>query len=330
MINETISSSMFDGMAAVDTGVATPNPQSAPQFIPQEPAIQNTEIPLSPAPQEPVATYNPREIFGEEYDSFDKVKEQMTRLQTELNDWQKREPDFANEDLRYKNYALKAGFTESQADVLKGVISGELSDPKDVVAAKLQIQYGWDKNRVENYMNRTYKLGDLYDEEDSETLAARDNLDMQSAIDKQFLLSEASKIQVPQAFDPNQAISQQLEEWKPVLPQMLSTNSTLKLADGIDYKVPAETMTQAEKHVMDVLQYDRFDLKSEEVRKGIQEVINKEIVYREFNNIVNYLSVEHEKKAIRDKSNVPSPSGEKPNANTSEIDNLRHIISQMG
>jgi hypothetical protein len=177
---------------------------------------------------------------------------------------------------------------------------------------------------------RTYKLGEYYDADDPDVQIARDQLEMQSVIDKDYLTEQANKIQVPQYVDPQQVIGQQLEQWKPVIPDMLKANSVIKLG-SMDYNVSQETLQQAEKHIMDVLGYDYFDIQSEEQRKGIQDVINKEIVYREFNNIVNYLNIENEKKAIRDKSNVPPPSGNVPSGTTNtEIDTLRHILTQMG
>jgi hypothetical protein len=332
MSNETISSALFDGLPQVEPEVANQvqaNVEQAPTetlsatSLPQEAKEQTATAPTE------TPTYDPRAIFGEEYDSFDKVKSEMEQLRSQLQEWQSKEPEFANDDLRYINYALKAGFTEDQADTLKGVSTGQLTDPVEIVAAKLQLQYGWDLDRIENYLKRTYKLGEFYDEDDPDVQIARDQLEMQSVIDKDYLLEQANKIQVPQYMNPQDIISNQIEQWKPIIPQMLSSNSVLKLADNMDYKVPQETLQAAEKHVMEVLGYDYFDMQSEEQRKGIQDVIHKEIVYREFNNIVNYLNVENEKKAIRDKSNVPSPSGVKPTVSNTEVDNLRHILSQM-
>lgn len=329
MSNETITSSLFDGLTSVQPEVATQEVQVQTTI----PSVETTETPIAPtvdSTPSQATTYNPKEIFGDQYDSFDKVKSELEQLRSELQSMQSREPEFANEDLRYKNYALKAGFNESQADALKGVIAGTLTDPKEIVAAKLQIQYGWDKHRVDNYMNRTYKLGEYYDEDDPEVQVAKDQLEMQSVIDKQFLEQQAQKIQMPQYVDPQQVIGQQLDQWKPVIPEMLKANSVIQLGN-MEYKVSQETLEAAEKHIMDVLGYDYFDIQSEDQRRGIQDVINKEVVYREFNNIVNYLSVESEKKAIRDKSNVPSPSGVAPSGTTnSEVDTLRHILSQMG
>lgn len=329
MSNETITSSLFDGLPSVQPEVATQEVQVQTTI----PSVETTETPIVPtvdSTPSQATTYNPKEIFGDQYDSFDKVKSELEQLRSELQLMQSREPEFANEDLRYKNYALKAGFNESQAEALKGVITGTLTDPKEIVAAKLQIQYGWDKHRVDNYMNRTYKLGEYYDEDDPEVQVAKDQLEMQSVIDKQFLEQQAQKIQMPQYVDPQQIIGQQLDQWKPVIPEMLKANSVIQLGN-MEYKVSQETLQAAEKHIMDVLGYDYFDIQSEEQRKGIQDVINKEVVYREFNNIVNYLNVESEKKAIRDKSNVPSPSGVAPSGTTnSEVDTLRHILSQMG
>lgn len=330
MSNETITSSLFDGLPSVQPEVANQEAptQTLSAVIPTE---ETAAAPIAETtPSQPTPTYDPKEIFGEQYDSFDKVKSELEQMRSELQSMQSREPEFANDDLRYINYALKAGFNEDQADTLKGVVSGQLTDPVEIVAAKLQVQYGWDLDRIENYMARTYKLGDYYDADDPDVQIARDQLEMQSVIDKDYLMEQANKIQVPQYVDPQQIIGQQLEQWKPVIPDMLKANSVIKLGN-MEYNVPQETLQQAEKHIMDVLGYDYFDIKSEEQRKGIQDVINKEIVYREFNNIVNYLNVENEKKAIRDKSNVPSPSGNVPSSTTNtEIDTLRHILTQMG
>lgn len=330
MSNETITSSLFDGLPSVQPEVANQEAPTQPMsaVIPTE---EKAAAPIvEPTPSQPTPTYDPKEIFGEQYDSFDKVKSELEQMRSELQSMQSREPEFANDDLRYINYALKAGFNEAQADTLKGVVTGQLTDPIEIVAAKLQLQYGWDLDRIENYMMRTYKLGEYYDADDPEVQIARDQLEMQSVIDKDYLVEQANKIQVPQYVDPQQIIGQQIEQWKPVIPDMLKANSVIKLG-SMEYNVPQETLQQAEKHIMDVLGYDYFDIKSEEQRKGIQDVINKEIVYREFNNIVNYLNIENEKKAIRDKSNVPSPSGNVPSGTTNtEIDTLRHILTQMG
>ena len=84
-------------------------------------------------------------------------------------------------------------------------------------------------------MNRTYKLGEEYDAEDPDVQAAKDQLEMTAVIAKSFLQEQADKVQVPQKVDYQSIVQQQLETWKPVLPNLVKDNSVLKVADGIDY-----------------------------------------------------------------------------------------------
>jgi len=337
MNTEPISHSMFDGMASAPQEVAPI--VTAPEVTPVEPTPQVPQVPETPAAETPAVTpvtpsapepsFDFKAIFGDELDSADKVKQTLTEYQSKLKELETREPDFANDDLRFKNYALKAGFDEPKANILKSVKDGTLTDPKDIVAARLQVEYGWDKQRVDNYMNRTYKLGEEYDAEDPDVQAAKDQLEMTAVIAKSFLQEQADKVQVPQKVDYQSIVQQQLETWKPVLPNLVKDNSVLKVADGIDYAVPQETLDAVSKYALEVLNLEAgYDPAKH--GKEMSELINKEVWYREKDNIVNYVKTELEKKAIRDKANVPTPSGTTtvPTGNK-EVDDLKGLLGQM-
>ena len=337
MNTEPISHSMFDGMASAPQEVAPI--VTAPEVTPVEPTPQVPQVPETPAAETPVVTpvapsapepsFDFKAIFGDDLDSADKVKQTLTEYQSRLKELETREPDFANDDLRFKNYALKAGFDEPKANILKSVKDGTLTDPKDIVAARLQVEYGWDKQRVDNYMNRTYKLGEEYDAEDPDVQAAKDQLEMTAVIAKSFLQEQADKVQVPQKVDYQSIVQQQLETWKPVLPNLVKDNSVLKVADGIDYAVPQETLDAVGKYALEVL---NLEAGYDPVKHGkeMSELINKEVWYREKDNILNYVKTEFEKKAIREKANVPTPSGTTtvPSGNK-EMDDTKSVLSQM-
>ena len=324
---------MFDGLAPVAPEAVAPNQQAPTEptptpAAPQEPSAP--EVVVTPTPTEPtppVPTFS--EMFEGKYNSADDVKKVLSDYEARVKELETREPDFANDDLRFKNYALKAGFDEPKANVLKAVKDGTLTDPKDIVAARLQIEFGWDKQRVDNYMNRTYKLGEEYDAEDPDVMAAKDQLEMTAVIAKSFLQDQADKVQVPQKVDYQSIVQQQVENWKPVLPNIVKENSVLKVADGIDYAVPQETLASVEKYALEVLNMEAGYDPSQH-SKEMSELINKEVWYRERNNILNYVKTEFEKKAIREKANVPTPSGTTtvPSGNK-EMDDTKSVLSQM-
>jgi len=333
MNTEPISSSMFDGLAPVAPEAVAPNQQAPTEptptpAAPQEPSAP--EVVVTPTPTEPtppVPTFS--EMFEGKYNSADDVKKVLSDYEARVKELETREPDFANDDLRFKNYALKAGFDEPKANVLKAVKDGTLTDPKDIVAARLQIEFGWDKQRVDNYMNRTYKLGEEYDAEDPDVMAAKDQLEMTAVIAKSFLQDQADKVQVPQKVDYQSIVQQQVENWKPVLPNIVKENSVLKVADGIDYAVPQETLASVEKYALEVLNMEAGYDPSQH-SKEMSELINKEVWYRERNNILNYVKTEYEKKAIRDKANVPVPSGTQTvPTGDKNIDDMKHVLKQM-
>lgn len=334
-MTETTQSTMFDGLAPVAPEAVAPNQQApieptptpaAPQETPApEAVVTPTPTPTEPTP--PVPTFS--EMFEGKYNSADDVKKVLSDYEARVKELETREPDFANDDLRFKNYALKAGFDEPKANVLKAVKDGTLTDPKDIVAARLQIEFGWDKQRVDNYMNRTYKLGEEYDAEDPDVMAAKDQLEMTAVIAKSFLQEQADKVQVPQKVDYQSIVQQQVENWKPVLPNIVKENSVLKVADGIDYAVPQETLASVEKYALEVLNMEAGYDPSQH-SKEMSELINKEIWYRERNNILNYVKTEYEKKAIRDKANVPVPNGTQtvPTGDKA-VDDTKHVLNQM-
>lgn len=323
---------MFDGLppvapeAVAPTQTAQPEQPQTPPQAPETPAVETpTVTPTEPTP--PV--FNFSEMFEGKYQSVDEVKKSLQDYEARVKELETREPEFANEDLRYINYALKAGLDESKARVLKSVKDGTLTDPKDIVTAKLQIQYGWDKQKAENYVNRTYKLGEEYDLEDSEVQAARDQLEMQSVMDKTFLSEQADKVQVPQKVDYQSIVQQQLETWKPVIPTLVKDNSVISIADGINYNVPQETLASVEKYVTEVLGMEAgYDPKNHS--KEVSELINKEIWWKERSNILTHVQTEMEKKSIREKANVPPPSGTQtvPSGNK-ELDATKDVLRQM-
>ena len=339
MNTEPISSSMFDELTPVTPEAVAPNQQAPTEPTPTPTEPQVPQVPETPAAETPVVTpvapsapepsFDFKAIFGDDLDSADKVKQTLTDYQSRLKELETREPDFANDDLRFKNYALKAGFDEPKANILKSVKDGTLTDPKDIVAARLQVEYGWDKQRVDNYMNRTYKLGEEYDAEDPDVQAAKDQLEMTAVIAKSFLQEQADKVQVPQKVDYQSIVQQQLETWKPVLPNLVKDNSVLKVADGIDYAVPQETLDAVGKYALEVLNLEAgYDPAKH--GKEMSELINKEVWYRERNNILNYVKTEFEKKAIREKANVPVPGGTTTvPAGDKSVDDMKHVFKQM-
>lgn len=328
MNNDEIKSSLFDGQT-------TPPSEVAPTEIavvetPTPPIQEATPIVETAPPPEPVTPApNFSEMFEGKYKSADEVKAAIKQYEQALKDLENREPDFANDDIRYINHAIKAGFDESKARVLKGVQDGTLTDPKDIVAAKLQIQLGWPKEKIEGYINRTYKLGEDYDVDDVEVQAARDQLEMQSVMDKQFLQEQAAKITVPQKMDYNTVIQDQLKTWEPILPNIVKDNSVIKLSDEIAYTVPAETLKSVQEFVTGVLGSE-IGIDPATRTNEMSELVNKEIWWREKSNIVDYVKTELTKAAIRDKSNVPLPEGQKtvPSGNA-EVDGLKHLLGQM-
>ena len=46
------------------------------------------------------------------------MKQTLTEYQSRLKELETREPDFANDDPSFQNYALKAGFDEPKANIL--------------------------------------------------------------------------------------------------------------------------------------------------------------------------------------------------------------------
>jgi hypothetical protein len=332
-----VTSNMFDGLAPVQPSPESvaPNQTAMPTETAAAPEVpQATEAPAAvatpPAPEPaPQPVFDPKAIFGEKYESVEKVKETLQQQEQRLKELESREPEFANEDLRFRNYALKAGFTEAQASVLKGVQDGTLTDHKDIVAANLQLKFGWDKSKVESYINRTYKLGEEFDAEDPEVMAAKDQLEMDAVIAKPSLVEAANKVQVPQKVDYASIVQQQVETWKPIMPTLIKDNSVLKVAEGIDYAVPAETLASVEKYALEVLNLEAgYDPAKHS--KEMSELINKEVWYREKDNILSYVKTELEKKAIRDTANVPAPNGTTtvPKGN-SDLDAIRSVLKQM-
>jgi len=263
------------------------------------------ETPVTPVVAPTSSEFNPKEVFGEEYDSIDKIKEALTKTK-----------ELQGKVLQYDKPSLKDPYVASLTEWLDQGKSKEHhdlyynSDPSklsaaDKVALQLQVESGLSLEKAVKLVNHKYKLGEEYDEEDPEVDIARTMLEMDANTATKVIEQIRAKAIAPIAsFD----YDAQVRTWEPHIVSAVDNFKEIEISSDLKYPVPASALAEAKAHIQGVLSSDgvEMDVKDPKQREIVQGIARDFIKARQTEDILKYARTEWEKKQIREKSNIPA------------------------
>lgn len=298
-----------------DIGTVEEPPQSQVEKIvidtlpvEETPIVVETPPVVTPEPIPATNEFNPIQMFGEGYDTVDKVKEALTAA-SELKG------KVAEYEAKLKESTVQDPYIQSLIEWNKQGKSKEThdlvyySDPSklslaDKVALQLRLETGLSPEKAMKVVNHKYKLGEDYDAEDPEVDIARTMLevDAKKAHDQieQFRAKESAPT-------PTFDYAAQVSSWKPQIETTVNTLKELEIQPGMKYPVRAETIEAARAHIEGILLSDGVEMsaKDPEQQKVMQNIASDFIKAREMENILKFSHTEWEKSVIREKSNIP-------------------------
>lgn len=279
----------------------------------QEPIKVETPV----ASTEPIITdtFKPELLFGEGYDTVDKVKEALgtaTELKSKVAEYEAKLKESAIEDPYIKSLVEwnKQGKSKDTHDLVY------FSDPTklslaDKVALQLQLESGLSPEKAMKVVNHKYKLGEDYDAEDPEVDIARTMLEVDAKKAHDHIEQFRAKESAP---TPTFDYSAQVSSWKPQIESTINTLKELEMPFGVKYPVRAETIESAKAHIESILLSDgvEMNVKDPDQQKVIQNIASDYIKAREMDNILKFSHTEWEKSVIREKSNIPPDTATTP------------------
>lgn len=289
------------------------------------PVEENTEEPpttaeapvveVIPEPAPISSEFKPEAIFGEEYDSVDKVKEVLTsakELKQKLAEYESKLKDSEIKDPYIKSLSdwTKQGKSKDTHDLVYYSDPSKL-DLAQKVALQLQIESGLSPEKAAKIVNYKYKLGEDYDETDPEVDVARTMLevDAKAAHDKieQFRAKESAPV-------PSFDYAAQVKSWDSNIQTTMGSLKEIEISKDMKYPVPQATLDAAKQHIESVLLSDgvEMDVKDPKQHEVVMGIARDFIKARELDNILKYSQTEWEKKQIREKSNIPAVESTAP------------------
>lgn len=267
-------------------------------------------------PEIPVSgDFKPEVIFGEGFDSVDKVKAELAAAK-ELKD------KVAQYESQLKAAQVEDPYIKSLIDWTKQGKDRSLHDlvyhsdpqkmtPEQKVALKLQIETGLSAQDAADYVASKYMIGEDFDESDATVRKARLEMKIDSTLADKELSQWREKQMAPvQGYD----YQAQVKSWEPHVQATVNTVKELELAPGIKYPVPADVLAGVQEHINKVLGTEgvEMDASDAEQQKAVQSMASDYIKARTFESALKYLTVEMEKARIRENSNIPKPSPQTP------------------
>lgn len=282
------------------------------QTIPDAVAPEGTVTP-TPPPTPTATTPDFKAIFGEEYDHEDKVKnvlKEYGELKGKLSEYEKKVADteYDNDYIKSLRSAIKQGRTQESHDKVYYSDPTKMSDAEKV-ALRMQWEDGIDAEKAIRLVNYQYRLGDDYDAEDRDVEMARLKLEVDAKKADTFINEHRQRESAPVVDDSHQ---KQVQAWTPEIPSIASSVVEINIP-GSEWKHKAspETVKEVEKFLIDLVSNEDVivDQNNPQSKAELQAIAQKEIWWRERENILKAARTEWEKEAIRQKSVVPPPQG---------------------
>lgn len=290
---------------------ATPSEQPIEVITEVVPTAEaKVETPIEPTPT-PQPVFNPKETFGDEFESVEKVKARLDEyksLSEKVKELEGSKIVLASDYVRDLNAALLQGISQKAFDQVYH------SDPEKLDAAeKLQLQlqwkHGYNAEEAKLVVDHKYKLGDDYDSDDPDVKVARLMLTADSKEAESFLSQYRQKQLTPPS-KPDQ--TQIVQAWEPIIPSIIEKAKTIKIND-LTYEVPQEIAAQVKQEVIDLLGNDfQGDSKNPEHQAYMQNLVAERIKVLTFESAMQYFLTEQDKKKIAEEAHPSKVHGQNP------------------
>jgi len=291
----------------IPSAVVTPEPTKTPTEPSPTPEVSATEP--TPAPPTPVAgEFKPEVIFGEEYDSLDKVKAELQaakELKGKVTEYESKLKETVVEDPYIRSLIdwTKQGKDRSLHDLVYASDPSKMT-PEQKVAMKLQVDTGLSPQEASEYVTSKYMIGEDFDESDPQVRKARLELKIDSTTaDKELSQWRAKQMEAVPEFD----YQAQAKSWEPHIQATVNTVKELELPNGTKFPVPQTVLEGVQNHIKTVLTTEGVEMNASdpEQQKMVQSIAMDYIKARSFEDAMKYLTIEMEKAKIKESSVIP-------------------------
>jgi len=285
----------------------------------------------TPAPTPTVPDF--KAIFGDEYDNEEKVKgvlKEYGELKGKLTEYEQKvaDLDHDNDYIKSLRTAIKNGRSQESHDKVYYSDPTKMT-PAEKVALQMQWDDGIDAATANKLVNYKYKLGEQHDVDDPDVDMARTLLEVDAKKAEKFIEQHRQRESAPVVDD---SLQKQIQAWTPIVPSIASSVAEITIP-GSDYKhkVSSDTIKAVEKFLVDFVSDEgvEVDINNPQAKEELHQIAQKEIWWREKENIMKAMHTEWEKAEIRKKSVVPPPQGTQQVSLTSEQENAKILAKAL-
>lgn len=309
------------GWTVTELGPQTAQPTEPIQTIQlQAPATEAPEALAEPAQPAPPATeapkpdaFNPKEIFGEDYDSVDRVKEVLGKAKEyegRLAEYEKKIKESEIEDPYIKSLISwnKQGKDRQLHDLVYFSDPSKM-EPQEKIALKLQIESGVSREEAMAYVAHTYKLGDDFDAEDQAVKAAQVAMKIDANSADRFISEWREKESQPA---PTFDYAAQVQAWTPHIDATVQGLKSFEVLDGIAFQADDKMLADVANHIKTVLGTEGVEMDASDPKQmeALKTMATEHFVAKNFKNILTWYRNEWEKSTTLKESNVRPSAGQ--------------------
>lgn len=309
------------GWTVTELGPATAEPiepiktvqLQAPEQATTEPIVEPIP-PASPASEAPKPdAFNPKEIFGEDYDSVDRVKEVLGKAKEyegRIAEYEKKMKESEIEDPYIKSLISwnKQGKDRQLHDLVYFSDPSKM-EPQEKIALKLQIESGVSREEAMAYVAHTYKLGDDFDVEDQAVKAAQVAMKIDANSADRFISEWREKESQPA---PTFDYASQVQAWTPHIDATVQSLKSFEVLDGIAFQADDKMIADVAGHIKAVLGTEgvEMDVNDPKQLEALKTMATEHFVAKNFKNILTWYRNEWEKSATLKESNARPVAGQ--------------------
>jgi hypothetical protein len=287
------------------------SPASTEPVAAAKPAQPGQEPVLKTEPVKPDA-FNPKEIFGEDYDSVDKVKEVLGKAkdyEVRLSEYEKKVKDSEVSDPYLKSIISwhQQGKDRSLHDLVYFSDPSKM-EPQEKIALKLQIESGLTRDEAMAYVSHNYKLGEDFDDEDPSVSAARVAMKIDAGSADRFISEWREKESQPA---PTFDYAAQVQTWTPHIESTVQGLKSFEVLDGIAFQADDKMIADVSNHIKTVLGTEgvEMDINDPKQQEALKAMAKDHFVAKNFDKILTWYRNEWEKKATLKESNARPEAG---------------------
>jgi hypothetical protein len=267
-----------------------------------------------PAPEAPKPdAFNPKEIFGEDYDSVDRVKEVLGKAKEyegRLAEYEKKIKESETEDPYIRSLITwnKQGKDRQLHDLVYFSDPSKM-EPQEKIALKLQIESGVSREEAMAYVAHTYKLGEDFDAEDQAVKAAQVAMKIDANSADRFISEWREKESQPA---PTFDYAAQVQTWTPHIDATVQGLKSFEVMDGISFQADDKMLADVTDHIKTVLGTEGVEMDASDPKQmeALKTMATEHFVAKNFKNILTWYRNEWEKAATLKESNARPSAGQ--------------------